>query len=152
MPISRAFVDDFFKVYSARDPDRLGAFIHDDVVWTVSGPVDVISYCGTHRGKAAVLDLILRLIPSVFSHTQHFQESLLLDGDRVAMLNRRSACRSGDGRIISYRVANFMRFEDGKVIENQSLLDSFDAVEQVLGHRLTAYDPPSSRTSDLVAL
>jgi hypothetical protein len=29
-----------------------------------------------------------------------------------------------------------LRFRDGKVIENLSLLDSFDAVEQVLGHPL----------------
>jgi ketosteroid isomerase-like protein len=116
--VSRALVDDFFKVYSTRDPDRLGAFLHDDVVWTISGPVSVISYCGTHRGKAAVLDLILRVVPSVFRFTNHVQESLLIDGDQVAMLNRRLARRSADGRVISYRVANFMRFKDDKVIAN----------------------------------
>jgi ketosteroid isomerase-like protein len=137
--VSRALVDDFFKVYSTRDPDRLGAFLHDDVVWTISGPVSVISYCGTHRGKAAVLDLILRVVPSQFHHTNHAQESLLVDGDQVAMLNRRSARRTVDDRVISYRVANFMRFKDDKVIANLSLIDSFDAVEQVLGRPLAVH-------------
>ena len=57
----------------------------------------------------------------------------MVDGDQLAMLSRQSARRTADGRAISYRVANFMRFRDGKVIENFSLIDSFDAVEQVLG-------------------
>ena len=43
---------------------------------------------------------------------------MLIDGDRVATLNRLSARRKGDGRIISYRLAHFMRFRDGKVVEN----------------------------------
>jgi ketosteroid isomerase-like protein len=150
--VSRAVVDNFFKVYSTRDPDRLGAFLHDDVVWTISGPVSVISYCGTHRGKAAVLDLILRVVPSQFRHTNHVQESLLVDGDHVAMLNRRSARRAADGRVISYRVANFMRFQDEKVIENLSLLDSFDAAEQVLGRSLAVHVSPALDANDVVAL
>jgi ketosteroid isomerase-like protein len=151
--VSRALVDDFFKVYSTRDPDRLGAFLHDDVVWTIGGPVSVISYCGTHCGKAAVLDLILRVVPSVFRFTNHVQESLLIDGDQVAMLNRRSARRTADGRVISYRVANFMRFKDDKVIANLSLIDSFDAVEQVLGRPLAVHAmPDQEEAGDVVAL
>lgn len=150
--VSRAVVDAFFKAYAARDPVTLGAFLHDDVVWTISGPVDVISYCGTHRGKAAVLDLILRVIPSMFRFTSYIQESRLIDGDQVAMLNRRSAQSTADGRVISYRVANFLRFQDGKVIENLSLLDSFDAAEQVLGHPLSVHVSPSLRAGDVVAL
>ena len=42
--------------------------------------------------------------------------------------------------MISYRLAHFLRFRDGKIVENLSLLDSFDAVEQVLGMPLTGHD------------
>lgn len=150
--VARAVVDAFFKVYSARDPEKLGAFLHDDVVWTVTGPVDVLSYAGTHRGKKEVLDLILRTIPSVFRYTSHTQEALLVDGDQVAMLCRRSAQRAADARVISYRVANFMRFADNKVISNLSLIDSFDAAEQVLGRSLSVHESPSLVDSDVVAL
>jgi ketosteroid isomerase-like protein len=152
MTVSRGLVDAFFNAYSARDQVKLEAFLHKNVVWTISGPVSVISYCGTHRGKAAVLDLILRVVPSVFRFTNHVQESLLVDGDQVAMLNRRSARRSADGRVISYRVANFMRFEDDQVITNLSLIDSFDAVEQVLGHPLAVHASPTIDAGDLVVL
>jgi ketosteroid isomerase-like protein len=91
-------------------------------------------------------------VPSVFRFTNHGQESLLVDGDQVAMLNRRSARRSADGRVISYRVANFMRFEDDQVITNLSLIDSFDAVEQVLGHPLAVHASPTIDAGDLVVL
>lgn len=76
---------------------------------------------------------------------------MLIDGDRVATLNRLWAKRKIDGRMISYRLAHFMRFRDGKIVQNLSLLDSFDAVEQVLGHSLTAHEQDVTH-GDLVAV
>jgi ketosteroid isomerase-like protein len=67
---------------------------------------------------------------------------MVVDGDQVATLNRLAAT-GRDGRVIRYRLAHFMRFRAGKLIENLSLLDSFDAVEQVLGHPLSVHHPAS---------
>jgi ketosteroid isomerase-like protein len=150
--VPRSVVDAFYEAFVARDAQRLEPLLHDDVVWTVSGPVDVLSYCGTHRGKAAVLDLIVRVVPSLFRVVSFVQETVLVEGTRVAMLNRRSARRTTDGRMISYRVAVFLRFHDGKVIENLSLLDSFDAAEQLLGHSLAPHEPLPAVQGDLVAV
>lgn len=135
-PVARAIVDAFYKVYATRDAEKIADFLHDDVEWTISGPVDYLRFCGTHRGKVAVLDLIKRQVPAVLRVFSFVPDSIVVDGDHVAMLSRQSSKRTSDGRVISYRVANFMRFYDDKVIENLSLLDSFDAVEQVLGRPL----------------
>ena len=148
--VPRAVVGAFFEVYAARDASKIAAFLHDDVEWTVSGPPDLLPFCGTWRGKADVLDLIGRLVPGVIRVFSFAPHAILVDGDQVAMLNRQSARRAEDGRVISYRVANFMRFKDGKVIENLSLLDSFDAVEQVLGHPLAVH--AGAAAGDLVAV
>jgi ketosteroid isomerase-like protein len=142
--VPRAVVDAFYKVYAARDVEKIAEFLHDDVEWTISGPVDYLPFCGTHRGKALVLDLIKRQVPDVLRVFSFVPDAILVDGDRAAMLSRQSSKRTEDGRVISYRVANFIRFRDGKVIENLSLLDSFDAVEQVLGHPLMAGDGRSA--------
>ena len=150
--VPRALVDAFHEAFVARDAQKLGPLLHDDVVWTISGPVDVLSYCGTHRGKAAVLDLIVRVVPALFHAVSFVQETVLVEGNRVAMLNRRSARRTTDGRMISYRVAVFLRFHDGKVIENLSLLDSFDAAEQLLGHSLAPHEPLPVVQGDLIAV
>ena len=150
--VPRAVAEAFYKVYAAREIEKIAAFLHDDVQWTISGPVDVLPFCGVHRGKADVLDLIKRRVPEVLRVFSFLPDEFLVEGDQVATLNRLSARRTDDGRVISYRVANFIRFRDDKVIENLSLLDSFDAVEQVLGHSLAVHDGQTTDEDDLVAV
>jgi ketosteroid isomerase-like protein len=150
--VPRAVVDAFCTAYAARDPVKVAPFLHDDIEWTVSGPMEVLPFCGTFRGKAAVLELIGTLVPSVLRVFSFVPESFLVDGDQLAMLNRQSGRRGADGRVISYRVANFMRFADDKLITNLSLIDSFDAVEQVLGHPLTLQVSPGLGSGNVVAL
>ena len=139
-PVSRAAVEAFYQAYAARDAAKVAEFLDDNVEWTISGPVDVLPFCGTRYGKAAVIDLMERLVPAVFRIFSFVPDTMLVDGNQVATLNRLSARRRDDGRAISYRLAHFMRFRDGKVIENVSLIDSFDAAEQVLGYRLALHD------------
>jgi ketosteroid isomerase-like protein len=150
--VPRTVVDVFYQAYAARDVARVAPFLHHNIEWVVSGPMDVLPFCGTFRGPAAVLDLIGRRVPGVLKVFGFVPESFVVDGDQVAMLHRQSGRRGADGRVISYRVANFMRFEDDKVITNLSLIDSFDAVEQVLGHPLTVHVTPSDTTGNVVAL
>lgn len=150
-PVSRATVEAFYRAYGARDVKRTADFLADDVVWTISGPIDVLPFCGTYRGATAVLDMMERVVPQVFDIVKFDPSTMLVDGERAATLSRLSAKHKGDGRVISYRVAHFLRFHDGKVVENVSLLDSFDAVEQVLGHPLTAPEEDSG-AGDLIAV
>jgi len=150
--VSRTVVDAFYQAYAARDVADIAPFLHYNIEWTVNGPMDVLPFCGTFRGKAAVLDLIGHRVPGVLKVFGFVAESFLVDGDQVAMLHRQSGRRSADGRVISYRVANFMRFADDKLITNLSLLDSFDAVEQVLGRPLAVHAKPAQDASNVVAL
>ena len=150
--VSRAVVDAFYKAYATRDADKIAPFIHDDVEWTISGPVDYLPFCGIHRGKANVLDLIEHKVKAVLRTFSFVPESIVIDGDQVAMLSRQSAKRTGDGCTISYRVANIMRFRDDKVIVNFSLIDSYDAVEQVFGQQLVAPGAPRAGNGDFVAV
>jgi ketosteroid isomerase-like protein len=142
--ISRERVAAFYRAYASRDVEKIAPFIDDDVTWTISGPVDYLRFCGTHHGKAAVLDLIKHQVPAVLRVFSFVADAIVVDGDQVATLSRQSSKRAADGRVISYRVANFMRFRDGKLVENLSLLDSFDAVEQVLGYPLSAQGTPAN--------
>ena len=150
--VPRSLVEAFYKVYATRDADKIAEYLHDDIEWTISGPVDYLAFCGTHRGKAVVVDLIKRQVPQVLRTHSFVPEAMVVDGDQAAMLSRQSSCRTADNRAVSFRVANFMRFRDGKVAENISLIDSFDAVEQVLGHPLALHDAPSVGDDDIVTV
>lgn len=138
--VPRSVVEEFYRAYAARDADKVAEFLDDEVEWTISGPVDLLRFCGTRHGKTAVVEIIERLVPAVFHIFSFVPDAILVDGDRAATLNRLAARRRDDGRVISYRLAHFLRFRDGKVIENISLIDSFDAVEQVLGHPLPVHE------------
>ena len=148
--VPRAVVEAFYEAYAARDIDRVAPFLDDDVDWTISGPVDVLRFCGRRRGKAAVLDLMRRVVPEVIGIYSFVVDTMVIDGDRVATFNRLSARVGGDGRVISYQLAHFMRFRDGKVVENLSLIDSFDAAEQVLGYPLAAQAGEGVESDQLV--
>jgi ketosteroid isomerase-like protein len=143
--VSRTTVQAFYRAYVARDSVRIEPFLDDDVEWMISGPVDVLCFCGQRRGKKAVLEIFDRLVPSAFDVTGFEPKSLLIDGDRVAMLSTLSGETPDARRKISYRVAHFIRFRDNKVVDFCSIIDSFDAAEQILGH---AIDTSHKRRTD----
>jgi ketosteroid isomerase-like protein len=151
-PVLRARVEAMFKTYAARDFKAFAAFLDDDVEWTISGPVDILPFCGTRRGKDKVFELVAKQIPDVLRIFNFAPEAMLVDGDNVATLSRVRARHSGDGRLISYRIANFLRFRNGLCTYNLSLLDSFDAAEQVLGHSLAAGEGMGNTETGLVAI
>ena len=133
-PVSRSTVQAFFQAFASKDPARLAPFVDDDVAWSIVGPVELIRFCGEYRGKAAALDVFGRIAPATLRLTGFDPETLLVDGDRCAMLARLTGVTPDGGRVISYRCAQFIRFENGKVIEYCAMIDSFDAAEQFLGH------------------
>jgi ketosteroid isomerase-like protein len=147
--VSRSTVQAFYQAYVTRDSARIEPLLDDDVEWMISGPVDVLPFCGQRRGKLAVLKVFDHLVPATFEVTGFEPQSLLIDGDRVAMMSVLSAVTPDRNRKISYRLAHFIRFRDDKVIEFCSIIDSFDAAEQVLGHAINVSQRQSE--SDLTA-
>ena len=140
--ITRDYVESFYRARLSRDPARIEPFLDDDVDWLIAGPVELLQFCGQRRGKAQVLDTIVRVMPSIMHVSKVELEALLVDRDRVATFSRLTGVLPGSGRIISYHQAQFMRFRDGKIFEYRSLIDSFDAAEQMMGHPIELSDPP----------
>ena len=150
--VSRELVDAFYEAYASHNTENLTAMLHDDVTWTISGPVDVLPFCGIHRGKPAVILLTDQLVPNVYRVVGFSRDSILIDGDRVATLSRISGRRCADGRVISYRLAHFLRFRAGKLVDATSIIDSFDAAEQMLGHPLEVHDNRNADIGNLVSV
>jgi ketosteroid isomerase-like protein len=94
--------------------------------------------------------MMARVVPQVFRIFSFVHEAILIDGDRVASLNRLSA--SLGERVVSYRLAHHLRFRDGKIVDMLSLIDSFDAVQQVLGRPFATSDRVAADEGGLVAV
>lgn len=144
---SPAAVRAFYEAMASRDPVKLAQCLADDVEWHMPGPVDVFVFCGYRRGKAAVIDYIARLVPSMFAIKRLEPEDIVVDGNRVASLSRITAVQKNTGRVITYHSVLFVVFRGDKIVSVQGVADTFDAAEQVVGHRIDAFGEPDRPVS-----
>jgi ketosteroid isomerase-like protein len=131
---SRRIVEAFFAAYGSPDPIGVAALVSEDVEWQVTGPVEVMSFCGHWRGKMAVMRMLRESVPGVFAERTMVNEELLFDGDRAAAIAKLTGIQRNTRRVISYRLAHFLRLEDDKIVTIRTLVDSLNAAEQLLGH------------------
>lgn len=131
---ARHIVEAFFTAYGSPDPVGVAALISDDVEWRVTGPVDVMTFCGHWRGKMAVMRMLRESVPGVFAKRTMVNEELLFDGDRAAAMAKLTGIQRHTGRVISYRLAHFLHLRGDKIVQIRTLVDSLNAAEQLLGH------------------
>lgn len=139
--MSRSDIQAFYAAMCRHDFKAIGEFLADDVDWTIGGPVDVLPFCGTYRGKDVVAALLERKVPETLGQRYIVPDMLLIDGERAAALGRLVA-KGHNGHAISYRLAQFFTMRDGKIVHYCSVLDSFDAAEQVMGRRIEVANAP----------
>lgn len=132
---TRAAVRDLYDAYGRRDFVRVAALIHDDVDWVIYAPVAVFPFAGPRHGRAAVLQAMAG-IAEIYSVEKYTPEVVIVDGDAAAVMSDASFRQRATGRLIRLRIANFLRFAGGHVIEFREFLNSYDAVEQALGREL----------------
>ncbi len=151
--VSRGDVQAFYEALASRDPIRLARCLSDDVEWHMPGPVDIFAFCGYRRGKAAVVDYIGRLVPSMFEVRRFELDDIVIDGDTAAMINNITSVQKDTGRILTYQTAVFVVFRDGMVTLVKGVSDTFDMAEQVVGHRIDAFSQPDRPASkDVIPL
>lgn len=133
--VSPSVVQAFYQAYVSRDPVRVAPFLADDVEWTITGPSEIFPFCGQRRGKDIVLHLFAS-VGDIFDAKGFEADEMLIDGDCVATFCKISGVLRSTGRTISFRCAQFVRFKNDKVVCYRSIIDSFDAAEQWIGHRI----------------
>jgi len=99
---------------------------------------DFLPFCGQRIGEGLVMKLLGHDSPTLLS--RRHAKTMLVDGDRAAVLGRLTATKRASGEAISYRIAQFIQFRDEKVVDFVSIIDSFHAVQQLLGYNLDADD------------
>ena len=132
---TRAAVRDLYDAYARRDFARVAALIHDDIDWVIYAPVAVFPFAGPRHGRAAVLQAMAG-IAEIYSVEKYLPEVVIVDGDTAAVMSDASFRQRATGRLIRLRIANFLRFDGGHLIEFREFLNSYDAVEQALGREL----------------
>ena len=128
---ARAFCD----ALSAGEPARIAPLLHDEIEWTVFGPVGLLPFFGQRRGKMAVIAMLGRICETLQLRGCDMEHSLT-DGTHAARMMRVRARDLRTGRILSLRLALFAQFADGQLTALRAVFDTFDAVEQAIGRHI----------------
>ncbi len=156
--VKRALVEAFYDALhiamKRRGTEALAGLLADDVDFMIIGPVELLPYCGPRRGRAAAA-AAYREIGETLDVTTYQRDYLLVDRDCASSFIRLVATQRATRRVLSYRIAHFLRFRGGQVCEFRCLVDSLDAAEQVLGRPLDLSAPeamPRPGMHDLAVL
>jgi ketosteroid isomerase-like protein len=121
------------RAINERQHDDLDSLIDEDIDWAIYGPIDMFPFFGARRGKAAVLEVIKQIADNIRVH-RFDREQVMLGFDSASSMMRYSLTLLDDNKPISLRLAQFARFRAGRLASIRILVDTFDLVEQALGH------------------
>lgn len=133
--VSHAAVHELYDAYERRDFERVAAQIHDDINWVIYAPVSVFPFAGPRRGRKDVME-VMACIAESYALLRYKREIVIVEDDRAAVMSDVSFKQRATERKLRFRIANFLRFQDGRIIEFREFINSFDVAEQVLGHEL----------------
>jgi ketosteroid isomerase-like protein len=134
-PTTRDLVTDLYAAYARGDAERIAELIDDDIDWIIHGPMQIFPFAGHRRGKMAVLEALGALAKD-YVLERYEPRSMLVDGDRAAVMSDVAFKQRATGRTLRFHIANFLRFRDGRVVEFREFANTFDVVEQALGRML----------------
>jgi ketosteroid isomerase-like protein len=121
------------RAINERQREDVEALIDEDVDWTIYGPIDMFPFFGARHGRAAVLEVIRQIADNVRVH-RFDRESIMLGAESAASMLRYSLTLLDANKPISLRLAHFAQFKAGRLANIRILVDTFDLVEQALGH------------------
>ena len=132
---TRAAVRDLLDAFSRGDFERLAQRYDENIDYMFYAPVWVFPFTGPRQGRVAVFQAYAELFKA-YKIERHVVETVIVDDDRAAALSDVTLLQRSTGRTVRSRVASFYRFREGRLVEYRGFIDSFDAVEQVLGRWL----------------
>jgi ketosteroid isomerase-like protein len=132
---TRAAVNDLYAAYRGRNFQRIAEIIDEDVDWVIHGPVQVFPFAGPRRGRTAVLEA-LGSIAKDYSLESYQPRVVIVEGDQAAVLSDAVFQQRETGRTVTLQIADFLRFRNGRLVEFREFSDTFDLVEQTLGHAI----------------
>lgn len=136
--VGRILEERLRDLYSSYEQGALDFVTHafaDDAVFITLAPTDVFPYLGERRGKEAIRKSF-QTLAELFETITYQPVFLVTDEDSGAAIVLARFRQISTGRIIRLFVAHFFQFRHGEIVELREFMDSFDAVEQVLGREI----------------
>jgi ketosteroid isomerase-like protein len=82
-----------------------------------------------------VLEALARIARD-YELKSYVPQVLIVDGDRAAVMSDVAFMQRATERTLHFHIANFLRVQNGRVVEFREFANTFDVVEQALGRTL----------------
>jgi len=112
----------------------LNAF-EEDIEFVSYSPQGVFPFLGHHRGKSAMAN-VLKAGYAEFDFVTYEPVFMVCEGENAAVIIFARMIHRSTRRSIQTMIAHFMRFRGGQIVELREFMDSFSAVEQMLGRKI----------------
>lgn len=129
---TRASVQQIYAAYIKGDAERFASFLDDDMDWVLHAPVEVFPFAGQRKGRVAVLEALAG-IADEYELTSYEPQMMIVDGEQAAVMSDVRFRQRKSGRMLRFRIADFLRFRNGKLVEFREFTDTFDVTQQALG-------------------
>ena len=129
---------DLYDLYIAFGKGKIDLVLNsfdDKAVFTSYAPIDVFPYLGRRAGKVSITEM-MKQVHAQFEHLTYQPIFVVADKEEAALIVMVKLRQRTTGRIIQLLNAHFIRFHNGLIIELREFMDSFEAVQQVLGREL----------------
>jgi len=136
----RARIYDLYAAYCAGRIDVVLNSYDDDAELISYAPIEVFPYLGRQHGKAAIAETMKR-VHATFEILTYQPIFMVVENDNAGAIVMARLRQRSTNRIIQLLVAHFIRFRDGRIVELREFMDSFDAVQQVLGREIDTAKP-----------
>lgn len=125
----------FLQAFYAGDAAAAMACCDNDIDTITYAPVDLFPHLGHKRGRAWVAEAIA-IQQQRYAIRKHEVIYIAAEDRTVAAMTRCALTKRNDGRVVQFTEAEFFALRDGCIIEHRAFFDSFDLVQQILGHDL----------------
>ncbi|MBN8974384.1 MAG: nuclear transport factor 2 family protein [Xanthobacteraceae bacterium] len=132
---NRQCVLDFLQAFYAGDVAAAMACCDNEIDTITYAPVDLFPHLGHKHGRAWVAEAIA-IQQQRYAVRKHEVIFIAAEDSRVAAMTRCALTKRNDGRVVQFTEAEFFALREGRITEHRAFFDSFDLVQQVLGHDL----------------
>ncbi len=129
-------VTTFLDAFYSGDADGAAACCDENLDWITYAPIDVFPHLGHKQGKAWVADAV-RTQDERYSSRRYQLTLSVVENEKVAVLHTVRLLKRSDNRVIEMAVAEVFVLRDGLIATYRSFFDTFDLMQQLLGHDLT---------------
>ena len=139
----RKRIYEIYQLFSAGRLDLLADMFDENVDFRSNAPIQVFPYLGNRKGRAEVMKA-LWAVHGQFESVTFLPIQMVVEAETAAVIVSITITQRTTKRVIRLSAAHFLRFHEDRIVEYRAILDSFDAVQQVLGQEIDLPQRPAS--------